>query len=1300
MKLRNKFLAILLALVLMFSMAAPAWATDGNTLHIGSVDDLMDFSRKCALDSWSRDKTVYLDNDLDLSGVEFDPIPTFGGTFYGNGHTIRGLDLQESGGVRGLFRYVQAGGTVQNLKVEGVVSPADSGATVGGIVGSNSGKLVGCSFQGSVAGEENVGGLAGVNEADGQIINCVFSGTVTGKHYVGGVVGQNLGSVVQSRNNGSINTTQIESEADLSAVDWEQINSLSNIPVCTDVGGIAGYSTGVIQGCQNSGDVGYPHMGYNIGGIVGRQCGYLDGCTNEGSVLGRKDVGGIAGQLEPELTLQYSADILDQLGTELDTLQALVDGTLTDVGSASDSLFAQMKSLSASAKSVKASTSSLAEALVDVANSGIDTINDISARISWALDQIDPIVDTGKESLILLEAAVGQFADAWESSEPAAELTTEAIGDIRLALEDLQRVIRSGRDAYSNIKTGMEHLRNSLGDEAAVSSALREIADGISDLQEAFASNAEALETIRSAIEQGQSDPAWQDLLTALRDFQAAIEEISGALKDILSVFRSLAQDGVTQENLSPLGSAAGSLLTAGQRIKEASANLSAAVKDMNQGQSSSQNLTDLQNSLDSLTAACNSIQDAESNLQDNLQTWNNYEEALPHLTQLNEAVRRLTQGIADANTALDAISAALDALSASGISNESIAQMQEAVRSIQENLRTMLNAANRIQAALKTLGGNFDAAEFESAIQSLKAAAEDADAAMASLSSAIGHINDALAKIEAMGDAAGGMRDDLSQALDSLDSALALLPQIAEDVQTVLSDLSEKPSISFDRLDSSITQKSDALGTAMSDLLNSADSLGQSVSSSAGSLTSDMEAISREIGVITQLLQDGIAEQKDASLSDLYEDISDQEDANAQDSGKISNANNIGVVEGDVNVAGIVGSMALEVDFDPEDDLIQSGDRSLNFSYLAKAVVQSCSNSGAVTGKKDYAGGIVGRMDLGRVSSCQSYGAVSSASGGYVGGIAGASYSVIRSSWAKCRLSGGSYVGGIAGWGGTIQDCHALVSLDSDSPNAGSIAGYAEDLSVLSGNTFVSQSLAAVDGISYSGKAEPVDYDVLLATDGVPKNFDQFALTFTAEGETVAVISFQYGGSITELPEVPAKPGYSGQWPTIDYTSLTFSQTLEAEYTPYASALSAESGLPQILVDGSFSADAEISQTEAAVSWESGGTSYSGTAYTVTVQDPTLGEVPCTVHFRLPDVEQKYTLWVQTADGWERRDYEVDGSYLLFPSQGSATFCLEANSSHIWLWIIIAAVAALAVAVLMLWQLRKRKKNRCKVKT
>ena len=127
-----------------------------------------------------------------------------------------------------------------------------------------------------------------MNEAEGQIINGKFKGSVQGEHYVGGIAGQNLGSMIQSENFGAINTSEIDASIEQEDLNQNQFNAAENIPVCTDIGGITGFSSGILQNCQNSGDVGYEHIGYNIGGIAGRQTGYLDGCINKGKIRGGK----------------------------------------------------------------------------------------------------------------------------------------------------------------------------------------------------------------------------------------------------------------------------------------------------------------------------------------------------------------------------------------------------------------------------------------------------------------------------------------------------------------------------------------------------------------------------------------------------------------------------------------------------------------------------------------------------------------------------------------------------------------------------------------------------------------------------------------------------------------------------------------------------------------------------------------------------------------------------------------------------------------------------------------------------
>ena len=62
----------------------------------------------------------------------------------------------------------------------------------------------------------------------------------------------------------------VEGEADLEDLDSRPLNSTENLPACTDIGGITGFSTGVLQSCKNTGPVGYEHVGYNVGGIAGR----------------------------------------------------------------------------------------------------------------------------------------------------------------------------------------------------------------------------------------------------------------------------------------------------------------------------------------------------------------------------------------------------------------------------------------------------------------------------------------------------------------------------------------------------------------------------------------------------------------------------------------------------------------------------------------------------------------------------------------------------------------------------------------------------------------------------------------------------------------------------------------------------------------------------------------------------------------------------------------------------------------------------------------------------------------------
>lgn len=1133
MKRIHNRLVILLIFALLLSLAAPVGAA-GSRITIRTPEDLVELSRRCSLDSWSRGKTVVLSADLDLSDVEFSSIPTFGGTFDGQGYTISGLTITGSGNVRGLFRYLQSGGVVQNVSLEVTIEPTDLQDSLGGLVGNNRGSVRNCTVTGSIQGETNIGGIIGVNESSGKIINSTFSGSVTGEHYVGGIAGQNLGSILQCVNQGKINTVAVEGEADLEDLDSRPLNSTENLPACTDIGGITGFSTGVLQSCKNTGPVGYEHVGYNVGGIAGRQSGYLNGCTNQGVILGRKDVGGIAGQLEPEIFLRYGEDLLNQLWSELGTLGDQVDHLLSDLNSTNTSTTAQLQTLSSHAGTAQDAAGELMDAAKDWANGNLSTVNDLSARISWSLQQLEPILETLRPLPEELTDAVDALEEGLDQAEQAGDLASDAGQSLRTALQEALRAADHMNEGLEHIRASQDALKSALGNPNEIKLALEQMAKGIGQL--------------------GDGTVAFSEAMEHLRDGWAALPDVS-SIDAFLQAFEDLSTAGTSTAN---------------------------------------------------------------------------------GLKNIQKAFIRLK-----------------DTITANGDPTE----------------------------ALKT------------ALQELEKAAASFQSGADQLQTAGKHLLSALDTLEDAGIYLDGVVDAFRDAGDAFNNAFSRLGEGADAFHEMVKTLAEEPSIQFTPIGSDMTARGDALDAALSDLLGSADDLGDLLSQSSDTILGDLSAVSQQLQSITDLLRQETSLKKSGE-GDRIEDISDQVDGRSQRTGCLSDARNEGVVKGDVNVAGIAGSMAIEYDFDPEDDLVEVGDRSLDVRYQTKAVILSCINLGEVTGKKDDAGGIVGRMDLGQVSHCENYGSVSSADGSYVGGIAGASWGSIRDSWARCTLSGDHYVGGIAGYGSTLKNCHTLITLQEGSAYVGTVAGSVDPEGTVTGNTFTQEDLGAIDGISYAGQAEPVTFGALCAA-GAPETFAQLELTFRADGKEVAVVPFQYGKGIARLPEIPAKKGYSAAWPDLDYSHLTASQTLEAIYTPYTSSLTDGSDLPDILVDGSFSAQAKVSHTTKETAWtDSKGESHQGTAYTVTVKDPVLDAVSYTVHCRLPEANGRYAVWVQTGENWQRQDSEKDGSYLLFPStEETITFCLVEEGNSLVKYLLTFTVLAAGLFILF-WRRRMQKKK------
>lgn len=335
----------LITCLLLSGMPVAAFATEADTeteseefvipedaIYLSTPEDILEVAENCVSDAWSRDKVFVLKNDINLSGTVFAGIPTFGGTFLGQGFTISGYRLMRQQNAVGFFRYLQKTSVVEDLNLKGTVQPAKSdNLDIGGFVGVNSGTIRNCSFTGTVSGTERIGGIAGRNKVSGIIESCTASGTVYGDHYIGGVAGENLGVIRSCVNYAEANAHVDHNSVSMgitSGLSLDSFTAKESTRDATNIGGIAGSSSGVIRGCENHAAIGYEKMGYNVGGIAGSQIGYITECANYGVINGSNGVGGIVGQFKPNVVLNMGENYMSELTDEMIGLMNSMQGMM------------------------------------------------------------------------------------------------------------------------------------------------------------------------------------------------------------------------------------------------------------------------------------------------------------------------------------------------------------------------------------------------------------------------------------------------------------------------------------------------------------------------------------------------------------------------------------------------------------------------------------------------------------------------------------------------------------------------------------------------------------------------------------------------------------------------------------------------------------------------------------------------------------------------------------------------------------------------------------------------------------
>lgn len=227
------------------------------------------------VNSGDTDINIILDNDIDLSDIDWTPIGTesrpYTGTFDGGTYTITGLTVNQTRENVGLIGCIGSNGTVKNVKLENVNITGD-GYFVGGVAGTNYGTIENCSVDGTLTNNRHyLGGVVGNNY--GSIIGCSSSGTITGTSpNVGGIGGQSVGGTIMA------------------------CYSVANIKGRSSSGGVLGQTNRetVVIACYHAKGNVTGEQSRMIGGVIGWNYGKVTACyweNNQEQGIGENQAG-------------------------------------------------------------------------------------------------------------------------------------------------------------------------------------------------------------------------------------------------------------------------------------------------------------------------------------------------------------------------------------------------------------------------------------------------------------------------------------------------------------------------------------------------------------------------------------------------------------------------------------------------------------------------------------------------------------------------------------------------------------------------------------------------------------------------------------------------------------------------------------------------------------------------------------------------------------------------------------------------------------------------------------------------
>ena len=220
-----------------------------------------------------------------------------------SGNVIGGTD---AGGISG---YQDEDSIISRVAFEGTIS-GDS--RVGGLIGNNEGALKNSISFGEVNGIGiNIGGAVGIAASNSVIEGVISTGNVIGYATVGGLVGSNSGSITNSLATGDVGGSQSSIGGLVGySSDGSIENSFATGDVIAEIAGSVGGFVGSSESMTyvNSAASGEVNGGGSVGGFIGSsRYDEITASTASGNVVGDNWIGGFIGTSDTSQIINSSA---------------------------------------------------------------------------------------------------------------------------------------------------------------------------------------------------------------------------------------------------------------------------------------------------------------------------------------------------------------------------------------------------------------------------------------------------------------------------------------------------------------------------------------------------------------------------------------------------------------------------------------------------------------------------------------------------------------------------------------------------------------------------------------------------------------------------------------------------------------------------------------------------------------------------------------------------------------------------------------------------------------------------------